>query len=93
MRSEGRSSITTGCEIFAALMKQERTAAELVFATGFQRPAVERWLNEMRLSGVVYRKKPGGLANQRGRRPVVYCLQPSPFERADLAQTTTRSKQ
>ncbi len=82
--THGRSR-QTGCELFAALMKADRTVTELVQVAGIARKNAELWLREMHASGLVYRR-PGKLpAGQKGRSPTVYCLQSAPFEREDWA--------
>lgn len=78
-----RSSRETGCEIFAALMKADRTQRDLERVCGLSRRAIEHWLAEMRRSGLIYRQKGSQPPGQRGRSPTVYCLQPKPFERKD----------
>lgn len=82
--SAGRS-IQTGCELFAALMKADRTRVELEQVCGNSRVAILRWLAEMRRSGLVYRRKGKQPEGQRGRDPIVYCLQAAPFDREDWA--------
>ena len=79
-----RSSRETGCEVFAALMKADRTQRELEQVSGSSRRAIEHWLGEMRRSGLVYRRRGALQPGQLGRVPTVYCLQPKPFERKDF---------
>lgn len=74
--THGRSR-QTGCELFAALMKGERTMAQLCEATGIARKNAELWVREMHSSGLVYRRRMQAQAS--GRTPVVWCLQPEPF--------------
>jgi len=82
--SHGRSR-DTGCELFAALMKGERTISELVQVTGVARKNAELWVAAMRSAGLVYCRFAGPERNTRGRRPLVYCLQTAPFDREDWA--------
>ena len=75
-------ALQTGCELFAALMKADSTHRQLVMVSGVHPNSVNRWLKEMRASGIVYRRagpKPEG----RGRRPVLHCLNAKPFEHGD----------
>lgn len=72
----------TGCELIASLMKRQQTRHELMQSTGVTENAVDKWLREMRQSGIVYRRYDSRYAGT-GAHPVVYCLQSTPFEKGD----------
>jgi hypothetical protein len=70
-----------GAEILACFMKGPRTLMQIVEMVGCTHQTAERWVRDLRLSGLLYVTK---------WHPNVYHLQPSPFVETDAPRTRKR---
>lgn len=71
------------CELFAALMKADRTRAELMEMVDVTEHTLDEWLGALHDAGITYRRQDTRHLGGKGPTPTLHCLQSRPFEQVD----------